>query len=81
MDAETAKALVEALTSFEGAIVAVSHDEAFVTSVVTNVKIGDAALPGRIFILSSKTTKQFEGSFQDYKKLVLKKVAKGDPLA
>ncbi len=53
-----------------------SHDEAFVDQVITEAKVGPSELPGKIYVLSKHTLQAFEGSFRDYKKLVLKKMAK-----
>lgn len=54
----------------------VSHDETFVTKVVTDARLGPSELPGSIYVLSRGAFKKYDGSFKDYKKVVLKKMVR-----
>lgn len=69
------------MTFGQGAIVVVSHDEDFVSRVLTNKsssskssKSGDIDLGGELWVLSKCQLRRFDGSFREYKKLVMKKV-------
>lgn len=75
MDSETSAALMAALKAFEGAVIVVSHDEAFVMDVVCGARVGPMEMPGSIYLLAKQALTLFEGSFRDYKKAVLRKLA------
>eukprot|EP00606_Chrysophyceae_sp_TOSAG23-5_P000124 GSChrysophyteH2.ASY1.ANO1.740.1 assembled CDS len=62
LDADTVRALCESLHAFEGTIISVSHDEAFVNRVI--------ALGGEIWVLESQRVKRFDGTFSSYKRSV-----------
>lgn len=75
MDADTVRALCEALATYEGTIITVSHDEAYVNRVLASGgEIADGVSKGEIWILSHHTLRRYDGGFKDYKKQVLKKV-------
>lgn len=91
LDSVTSAALCEALASFEGAIIAVSHDESFVNSLMASAeksaseegkKGNDAAAlsRGEIWVMSKKQVRRMEGSFSDYKKMIKQKIEKGESL-
>jgi ATPase subunit of ABC transporter with duplicated ATPase domains len=61
LDTDTVRALCEALETYEGAIIAVSHDEAFVNRVIATSLTGDkkavaagSALQGELWVMSKK---------------------------
>lgn len=88
--------LCDALSTFEGAIIAVSHDEEFVNQVIAgrnkprdqqqqqphqqqqqHAAKKDALaqeLGGQIWVMSKQELRVFDGTFQQYKQLVLKRV-------
>lgn len=73
---------MEALSSYQGAIIAVSHDEAFVNRLVaasaSDVTASETQVSkGEIWVLSKQNVSRFDGSFKDYKNLIMKKVLKG----
>ena len=85
LDSYTVNALCEALESFTGAIIAVSHDESFVSRVILGKGSGDAGEKnhpapsadrerGQLFVFSKKRVQRYDGSFTDYKKAIMKKV-------
>lgn len=92
LDSVTSAALCEALASFEGAIIAVSHDESFVNSLMSSAakfatgngdgkKDHDTSATlsrGEIWIMSKKKVRRMEGSFSDYKKTIKQKIEKGE---
>ena len=72
--------LCGALKAYEGAIIAVSHDEAFVNEVFGAESVVAEEIPreiGEIWVLSKKKLSRFEGSFKDYKNAILKKILAG----
>lgn len=74
------RALCGALKAYEGAIIAVSHDEAFVNQVfgAQDVAAGEVAREsGEIWVLSKRKLSRFEGTFKDYKNEILKKILAG----
>jgi len=87
LDASTVLALCSALESYEGAIIAVSHDEAFVNKVIASAGVpstaagtdrrSDPTTRGELWVLSQQRLKRFDGSFNDYKKAIRKKVQAG----
>ena len=85
LDSETVDALCIALQAYEGTIIAVSHDEAFVTRVIskasttdkTAVKAGSAEI-GELWVMSKRKLKKFEGTFKDYKNKVMSGVLAGN---
>lgn len=90
LDSDTVRALCEALESFEGAIIAVSHDEAFVNRVIasagttgkpsdkTDAVDGDAGkLGGDIMVMAKQKVERFEGAFRDYKRMIRAQVMQG----
>ncbi len=54
------QALIHSLQNFTGGVLVVSHDEHFIKSVCNE-----------IWMIGNRTVKQFNGNFDDYKKLVL----------
>ena len=77
------EALCIALETYEGAIITVSHDESYVNRVISKAMVGDeeskkagSALHGELWVMSKKKLTRFDGSFQDYKKQVMKKLLK-----
>jgi len=79
LDVDTSRALCEALDHYTGAIIAVSHDEHFVNRVITREsqeKTKDF-VKGQIFVMSKNRLQLFEGNFNQYKQVVIKKVKKG----
>lgn len=74
-------ALCNALSTFEGAVIAVSHDEAFVNSILNtkhpsqkNHSEDDNSLNNEIYVVGDRSVTYFEGTFKDYKKLVMNSV-------
>jgi ATPase subunit of ABC transporter with duplicated ATPase domains len=71
------------LKSFDGAVLAVSHDESFVNNVITGNRVDQLAegtattRPGEIWALSKQKVTRFEGTFKDYKNAILKTVVSG----
>mmetsp|Transcript_25219 Transcript_25219/g.24139 ORF Transcript_25219/g.24139 Transcript_25219/m.24139 type:complete len:293 (+) Transcript_25219:379-1257(+) len=85
LDTDTVRALCEALETYEGAIIAVSHDEAFVNRVIATSLTGDkkaiaagSALQGELWVMSKKKVQRFNGTFRDYKKAIRKAVMSGE---
>ena len=82
LDADTVRALCESLHAFEGTIISVSHDEAFVNRVIgatatvgagsggADQGAGLKALGGEIWVLESQRVKRFDGTFSSYKRSV-----------
>lgn len=68
LDMETIEALTEALKSFAGAAVIVSHNQHFLTSVCTELWVVDG---GKV-LCSEKGSEAFSARFQAYKKKALK---------
>lgn len=60
LDLETIDALIEALRSFTGGVVAVTHDQHFVEKVCKE-----------LWVVGGGTVQKFKGQFADYKKQVL----------
>jgi ATP-binding cassette subfamily F protein 3 len=85
LDADTVNALCVALEGYDGAIIAVSHDEAFVNRVIASKHIPDmkskndidSVLGGELLVMENQKLKRFDGSFQAYKKQIMKKVLTG----
>eukprot|EP01036_Dinobryon_divergens_P029894 gene29894-39062_t len=71
-----------------GAIIAVSHDEAFVNRVLASAKtVGDSKVGkqpdltgGELWVMSKARLTRFDGSFKEYKKMILKKVINGETI-
>ena len=68
----------------QGAILAVSHDESFVNKVINTAVVGDkesrdagTALQGELWVMSKQRLQRFDGSFNEYKKMITKKVLAG----
>ena len=59
LDMDSIEALGSALRRYQGAIVAVTHDQAFATMIAN-----------QIFICEDKKIVEFKGSFQDYRDMV-----------
>ena len=57
LDLDAINALIVALSSFEGGLLIVSHDQNFVEQVCT-----------QIYMIEKKHLKQFRGNFNDYRK-------------
>ena len=82
LDADTVRALCESLRAFEGTIISVSHDEAFVNRVIgatatvgassggADTVSGLKALGGEIWVLESQRVTRFDGTFSNYKRKV-----------
>eukprot|EP01040_Poterioochromonas_malhamensis_P002185 gene2185-2326_t len=60
LDMQAIQALIHSLQNFTGGVLVVSHDEHFIKSVCNE-----------IWMIGNRTVKQFNGNFDDYKKLVL----------
>jgi ATP-binding cassette subfamily F protein 3 len=75
LDSDTVRALCEALEAYTGAIIAVSHDEAFVNRVIASAKNDKGDPIGELWIMSKKQLKRFDGSFREYKKAVRRNIA------
>jgi ATPase subunit of ABC transporter with duplicated ATPase domains len=78
---DTVRALCEALSSYEGTVIAVSHDETFVNKVINNVpgvssSSAKKTSQGKIWVLSKCRLRRFDGTFKEYKKLIMSKVEK-----
>lgn len=80
-DAETVKSLSNAIASFEGAVIAVSHDESFVNSLLGATATAAASedkdginLNTAIYTLSNQRIMRFEGTFQKYKQSIMKSI-------
>lgn len=83
LDAESVTALGEALEKFEGAIIVMSHDEAFVNKLLTGTISGVgsrdpsvSALQGELWVLERQQFRRFEGNFRQYKRKVLQAIKK-----
>jgi ATP-binding cassette, subfamily F, member 3 len=83
LDADTVRALCESLRAFQGTIIAVSHDEAFVNRVIaatattgastcssTDADAGLKALGGEIWVMESRKVTRFDGTFSGYKRKI-----------
>ena len=57
LDLDAINALIVALSSYEGGLLIVSHDQNFVEQVCT-----------QIYMIENKRLKQFRGNFNDYRK-------------
>ena len=57
LDLDAINALIVALSSYEGGLLIVSHDQNFVEQVCT-----------QIYMIENKRLKQFRGNFTDYRK-------------
>ena len=89
LDSDTVRALCDALETYEGAIIAVSHDEAFVNRVISsgskakskgkNKDDEEAAeeLGGDIMVMAKNRVTRFEGTFRDYKRMIRTQVMAG----
>lgn len=62
-----------------------SHDEAFVNRVIAGAVVGDkesrnagTALTGDLWVMSKQKVQRFDGSFKEYKKMIMKKVLSGE---
>lgn len=82
LDSDTERALTEALSTYQGAIVAVSHDEAFVNKLMRPESSSQEASKtekpvGEIWVLSKQKLTRFEGSFKDYKRSIMQKLSAG----
>jgi len=64
-------ALARAISTFEGAVVAVSHDEAFVNSLLGSTT-PEGGKNTAIYTLAHQKIQRFEGNFRDYKKQIMK---------
>mmetsp|Transcript_9168 Transcript_9168/g.9238 ORF Transcript_9168/g.9238 Transcript_9168/m.9238 type:complete len:786 (+) Transcript_9168:135-2492(+) len=92
LDGSTVNALCQALETYEGAIISVSHDEAFINKVIAGEdRVNEQTstsqknksqniLGGELWIVSKCKVKRFDGSFRDYKKLIHRKVMAGEDL-
>ncbi len=76
LNSETMQALCNALESYQGAVIVVSHDEAFVSKVIEGAIVGDkdSGIHGELWVMSKGKLARFDGSFKAYKSKVLKKV-------
>lgn len=61
LDIDTVNALIEALLSFKGSLIIISHDEYFITS-----------LCDEIYVCENETIKKFDGDFSEYRKSITK---------
>jgi len=65
LDIEAVDALIQAVNSFQGGVIMVSHDQHFIESTEANLWVVNKNQGGGL--------RRFEGSFQQYKKFVLGK--------
>jgi ATPase subunit of ABC transporter with duplicated ATPase domains len=70
LDLETIEALVMAINAFEGGVVLVSHDERLVSLVADELWIVSPGIKQSDGAWTPGTVTVFEGSFDDYKKLL-----------
>jgi ATP-binding cassette subfamily F protein 3 len=61
IDLGAIEALINALKSYTGGVLVVSHDQHFITSVCSD-----------IWMIANQHVSRFEGGFEEYKKFVLK---------
>lgn len=64
LDMRTIEALILALKRFGGGLLIISHDQHFITSICNE-----------IWLVENETIKKFNGSFQEYKKKVIKEIS------
>lgn len=76
LDSHTVAALCQALETYNGAIIAVSHDESFVNQVINNTKCDKQGnlTGGELWILSKQRLHRYDGTFAQYKKQIMNKV-------
>ena len=60
------EALADALKSFHGGVLVISHDQHFITSVCNE-----------IWVIQKRKISVFEGTFEDYKSSVVGKIRNG----
>ena len=81
LDHATVKALCDALETFEGAVIAVSHDESFVNRVIARATVATdrkgAELKGELWVMSRRRLTRFDGSFSAYKAKIRARVEAG----
>ena len=93
LDTDTCRALCKALSTFKGAIIAVSHDENFVNQVIggnevvsSNGSVGGGGKrkeesnnvnKGELHVMSQGRVKRYEGTFQQYKTEIRDRVLSG----
>lgn len=65
LDIDTVNALIEALLSFKGSLIIISHDEYFITSLCDD-----------IFVCENETIKKFDGDFEEYRNSITKLMKK-----
>jgi len=65
LDMESIDALIEAVASFRGGVVVVSHDQYFITKTC-----------GELWVVGEGGANRFRGSFDEYKKFTLAKTKK-----
>lgn len=61
LDIDTVNALIEALLSFRGSLMVISHDEHFITSLCDD-----------IYVCEKESIKKFDGDFEAYRKSITK---------
>ena len=72
------KALCNALHDFDGAIIAVSHDESFVNKVIQSNDSTEDGPGGELWVLASNKLIRYDGDFASYKKQIMKKVVENN---
>jgi len=81
LDHATVKALCDALETYEGAVIAVSHDESFVNRVIARATVATdrkgAELKGELWVMSRRRLTRFDGSFSAYKAKIRSRVEAG----
>lgn len=60
LDMQAIEALIHAIKHYTGGVLVVSHDEHFIKNVCNEM-----------WLIANRTVKQFDGNFDDYKKMVL----------
>lgn len=63
LDAETVAALIEAIKTFQGGVLVVSHDQFLLQAVCED-----------LWLVEDGTVRKYRGTFSDYKKQVLREV-------
>ena len=84
LDKETVNALCESIKNFEGTVLAVSHDEGFVSKILkSDERCGEdshreeAELPrGQLWVLANQRLERFEGNFRDYRNKIARDLSK-----
>ena len=69
------------METYEGAVIAVSHDESFVNRVIARATVATdrkgAELKGELWVMSRRRLTRFDGSFSAYKAKIRSRVEAG----